>query len=137
MAFNPFAASPAQEQRRFGFKREAGAEFVVMPAVFDVTGIEAVLPELSGSGRPVLAGVHVLANSREAEFLANEVPGVRIPEPIVMRMRLAEAAGRGPEEGIRIAVEVAAALMGQTAGIVLSGSGPLNEAAGAIRAKLL
>jgi homocysteine S-methyltransferase len=79
----------------------------------------------------------VLANSREAEFLANEVPGVRIPEPVVMRMRLAEAEGRGREEGIRIAVEVATALAGRIAGIVLSGSGPLNEAAGAIRAKLL
>jgi homocysteine S-methyltransferase len=137
VAFNPFAASPAQEQRRFGFKREAGAEFVVMPAVFDVAGVEGVLPELSAAGRPVLAGVHVLGNSREAEFLANEVPGVRIPEPVVMRMRLAEAEGRGREEGIRIAVEVATALAGRIAGIVLSGSGPLNEAAGAIRAKLL
>jgi methionine synthase / methylenetetrahydrofolate reductase(NADPH) len=136
VAFNPFAASPDQEQRRFSFKREAGAEFVVMPPVFDLAGFEAALPELAAAGRPVLAGVHVLADTQEAEFLANEVPGVRIPGPIVERMRAAETAGGAADEGLRIAVELVGALAGRVAGVILSGESPAL-AADAIRAKVL
>jgi len=84
----------------------------------------------------VLAGVHVLADTREAEFLANEVPGVRIPESIVVRMRTAEAAGRAADEGLQIAVELATALSGRLAGVILSGSA-LADAADAIRGKVL
>jgi homocysteine S-methyltransferase len=94
------------------------------------------MPELEASGRPVLAGVHVLADTREAEFLANEVPGVRIPESIVVRMRTAEAAGRAADEGLQIAVELATALSGRLAGVILSGSA-LADAADAIRGKVL
>lgn len=136
VAFNPFAASPDQEVRRFGFKREAGAEFVVLPPVFDPAGLDASMPELEGAGRPLLAGLHVLADTREAEFLANEVPGVRIPDAIVVRMRTAEAEGRAAEEGLQIAVELAAALAGRVAGVILSGAG-LADAADAIRGKVL
>ena len=136
VAFNPFAASPDQELRRFTFKREAGAEFVVLPPVFDPAGLDAVMPELAAAGRPLLAGLHVLADTREAEFLANEVPGVRVPESITDRMRTAEAAGRAADEGLQIAVELAAALRGRVAGVILSGES-LTAAADAIRRKVL
>ena len=136
-AFNPFAISPDQEQRRFAFKREAGAEFIVLPPVFDADGLKTAMPELAGSGLSVLAGVHVLADCREAEFLANEVPGVRIPESILARMRAAEAEGTGATEGLRIAVELSTALAGTVSGIVLSGTDALADAADAIRAKVL
>ncbi|MBA3948402.1 MAG: methylenetetrahydrofolate reductase, partial [Acidobacteria bacterium] len=126
-----------QERRRFGFKLDAGAEFVVLPAVFDLDGINAVMPELASAGKPVLAGLHVLADSREAEFLANEVPGARVPESLVARLRTAEAEGRGTEEGLRIALQVAEGLRGRVAGLVVSGAGNLMEAVAAIRAKLL
>jgi homocysteine S-methyltransferase len=136
VAFNAFASSPDQELRRFAFKREAGAEFVVLPPVFDPAGLDASMPELAAAGRPLLAGLHVLADTREAEFLANEVPGVRIPETVVVRMRTAEAAGRAGEEGLAIAVELAAALAGRVAGVILSGAA-LAEVADAIRGKVL
>jgi len=136
VSFNPFAASPDQEQRRFAFKREAGAEFVVVPPVFDFAGFETALPELEASGRALLVGLHVLADTREAEFLANEVPGVRIAESLVARMRAAEAAGNAAEEGLRIAVELAGRLAGRVAGVILSGASAA-EAADAIRLKVL
>ena len=137
VAFNPFAVSAEQERRRFGFKQEAGAEFVVLPPVFDLDGFEAAMPELTAAGRPVLAGVHVLADTREAEFLANEVPGVRVPESVVARMREAESAGRAGAEGLQIALESAGVLKGRVSGVILSGAGSLTEAVAAIRAKVL
>ena len=39
--------------------------------------------------------------------MANEVPGVRVPEAVMERMRRAEAAGRAPAEGLAIAREIA------------------------------
>ncbi|MDQ3169837.1 MAG: methylenetetrahydrofolate reductase, partial [Acidobacteriota bacterium] len=137
VAFNPFAVSAEQERRRFGFKQEAGAEFVVLPPVFDLNGLESAMPELNAARRPVLAGVHVLADTREAEFLANEVPGVRVPETVVARMRDAEAAGRAGDEGLQIALQVAEALKGRVAGVIVSGVGDLTEAVDALRAKVL
>ena len=137
VAFNPFAVSLDQERRRFGFKREAGAEFVVLPPVFDLEGLEAALPELQQAGRPLLAGVHVLAEAREAEFLANEVPGSHVPESVIVRMRKAEAAGQGGDEGLQIAIQVATALRPRVAGLILSGTGSLTEAVDAIRGKVL
>jgi len=136
VAFNPFAVSPEQEQRRFAFKRDAGAEFVVLPPVFDLEGLDRAMPELAAGGRPVLAGLHVLADTQEAEFLANEVPGVRIPDWVVVRMRTAEGEGRAGDEGLRIAVELASALSSRVAGVILSGESAA-DAAGAIRAKVL
>ena len=40
--------------------------------------------------------------------MANEVPGVHVPEPVLERMRQADAAGRAPAEGLAIAREIAA-----------------------------
>lgn len=136
VAFNPFAPSPEQERRRFGYKVEAGAEFIVLPPVFDLEGLERVMPDLQAAGRPVLAGVHVLASAREAEFMANEVPGSHVPVAIVSRVRAAEAAGEAPREGLRIALEMVEALRSRVAGVVVSGTA-LDEAVQAIRAKVL
>jgi homocysteine S-methyltransferase len=136
VAFNPFPVSAEQERRRFGFKQEAGAEFVVLPPVFDMEGLEGALPALTSAG-PVLAGLHVLADTREAEFFANEVPGARVPAALIARMRDAEAEGRAAEAGLQIALTVAGALKGRVAGLILSGTGNLAEAADAIRAKVL
>ena len=47
-----------------------------------------------------MAGIWPLVSLRNAEFLANEVPGVSIPPAVLERMRLASAEGRGkPRRG--------------------------------------
>ena len=48
---------------------------------------------------PILAGIMPLESLRHAEFMANEVPGVHVPEAVVERMRRAENAGRAAAEG--------------------------------------
>ena len=42
-----------------------------------------------------------LESARHAEFMANEVPGVRIPDAVVERMRRADADGRAAGRGHR------------------------------------
>src|SRR5690606_18259081 len=78
--------------------------------VFDVEQLFVFLERLDREGIriPVVAGIWPLVSARNAEFLANEVPGVVVPEPVLERMRRASALGREAalEEGILIAQEM-------------------------------
>src|SRR5690606_28273328 len=90
VAVNPSALDLEHELRRFKYKVEAGAEFAITQPIFDVGPLVAFL-ERSGSSIPVLAAVTPLESLRHAEFMANEVPGVYVPDAIVDRMRRAES----------------------------------------------
>jgi homocysteine S-methyltransferase len=110
VAANPCALNFDEERRRLRYKLEAGAEFVVTHPVFDVDDLATFLERVGPIGVPVIAGVRLLENLRRAEFLANEVPGVRVPQRFLDRMRDAEAEGRGFEEGLGLARDLAAAV---------------------------
>jgi homocysteine S-methyltransferase len=105
---NPAAIDPAIELKRFMYKVEAGAEFAVTQPVFDVSQLERFLREINGVRIPVIAGIWPLVSARNAEFLANEVPGVVVPEAILRRMRVANDKSRehAVAEGIAIAREM-------------------------------
>ena len=60
---------------------------------------------------------------RDAEYMANEVPGVRVPARLVDRMRLADEAGRAAEEGIAIAREIVAAVRPLVSGVQIGTAG--------------
>jgi homocysteine S-methyltransferase len=59
---------------------------------------------------------------RNAEFLANEVPGVTVPTSTLHRMRAASDRGKEAAlaEGIAIAREMLAAVRGTVAGVQVS-----------------
>ena len=52
--------------------------------------------------------------------MANEVPGVRIPEAVVERMRRADADGRAAAEGLAIAREIASEIRPLVQGVQIS-----------------
>ena len=70
--------------------------------------LESFLDHLGDHLIPVVAGLWPLTSLRNAEFLANEVPGVEVPDRIVERMRSAQANGAeaARTEGLAIAREV-------------------------------
>jgi len=121
VALNQGAVDLGRELERFAWKVEAGAEFAVTQPVFDpellATFLERARPPI-----PIVAGLWPLTSLRNAEFLANEVPGVTVPAPIVERMRRADA--RGPEaaeaEGVAIAREMFEAVRGLVRGMQVS-----------------
>lgn len=122
---NPASVDPAHELRRFGWKVEAGAEFAITQPVFDVEQLERFLDQLRDTGTPripIVAGVWPLVSARNAEFLANEVPGVTVPQRVLDRMRKASARSRehGVAEGIAIAREMLTAVRGSVQGVQLS-----------------
>ena len=119
---NPAAIDPAVELRRFMYKVEAGAEFSVTQPVFDVAQLERFLREIDGVRIPIVAGIWPLVSARNAEFLANEVPGVVVPESILRRMRNANDRSRehAVAEGIAIAREMLSQVRGAVNGVQVS-----------------
>ncbi|HEX2692612.1 MAG TPA: bifunctional homocysteine S-methyltransferase/methylenetetrahydrofolate reductase [Gemmatimonadaceae bacterium] len=105
---NPAALDPAHELKRFEWKVDAGAEYAITQPVFDVEQLEKFLRTIEHTRIPIIAGIWPLVSLRNAEFLANEVPGVVVPSRIIERMRVASTKSKehGVEEGIAIAREM-------------------------------
>ncbi|MBP7778874.1 MAG: bifunctional homocysteine S-methyltransferase/methylenetetrahydrofolate reductase [Acidobacteria bacterium] len=117
---NPAAADLDRELRRFEFKVEAGAEFVVTRPVFDVAAFERFLRRIEHLKIPVIAGIWPFDSALNAEFMANEVPDVVVPLTLVERMRATTGPDASRQEGAKIAVELVKALRPMTAGVVVS-----------------
>ncbi len=135
VAANPGAFDPDEEVRRFEYKVEAGAEFAITQPVFDARELARFLTRIDGFRIPVLAAIVPLESLRHTEFMANEVPGIRVPVEVVERMARAEASGRAAAEGLAIARELAAEIRPLVQGIQIStGAGSVQTALGVIEA---
>jgi homocysteine S-methyltransferase len=119
---NPAAIDLALERRRFAWKVEAGAEYAITQPVFDVRQLERFLGQLDGDRIPIIAGIWPLVSVRNAEFLANEVPGVVVPDEIIARMRHASEQSKehAIAEGIAIAREMFERVRGSVQGVQVS-----------------
>src|SRR6266540_2746815 len=119
---NPGAGDLDRELSRFAWKVDAGAEFAVTQPVFDPRQLEAFLKRVEEFRIPVVAGVWPLVSLRNAEFLANEVPGVSVPDEILQRMRTAQEKGKEAAlaEGVAIAREMFARVKGMVQGVQVS-----------------
>ena len=114
---NPGAEDLDNEVRRFEYKVEAGAEFAVTGPVFDVETFTRLYDRIQRFGVPIVMGLMPFESALNAEFMANEVPGIRVPEAVVERMRRATDPER---EGIAIAHELGRALRGTVHGVHIS-----------------
>ena len=99
-------------------KARYGVDFVLTQPCFDAAAARRFLDhyraEFGTAPVPILLGIQPLFNSRNAEFLHNEVPGISIPQHYRDRMRVA---GDPTGEGLAIATEIAAELRDDVQGI--------------------
>jgi homocysteine S-methyltransferase len=104
---NPGAINLDEEIKRFEWKVEAGAQYAITQPVFDTDQLREFLAGIEHCRIPIVAGIWPLVSFRNAEFLHNEVPGVRVTPLIMERMRAASAISKeaGREEGLKIARE--------------------------------
>ncbi|HTW65962.1 MAG TPA: bifunctional homocysteine S-methyltransferase/methylenetetrahydrofolate reductase [Bryobacteraceae bacterium] len=116
---DPGALNLEEEIRRFEWKVQAGAEYVITQPVFDLRLLEAFLKRIERVKIPVICGIWPLSSFRNAEFMVNELR-VRVPEECLERMRLAESAGRARQEGVRIAQEMVQRVRPMVQGVQLS-----------------
>jgi homocysteine S-methyltransferase len=108
VAADPTRPDLPQEADRLARKLAAGAHFIMTQPVYEMAtwrNFARVYAERHGPfGVPVVLGVMPLQSSRHAEFLHNEVPGIRLTESARERMRLAGSQGRS--EGVKMAQEL-------------------------------
>ena len=96
-----------REMKLLRKKVKNGADFALTQPIFDTQAarhfIESYENTYGEPMLPVVAGIKPLYNSRNAEFLHHEVPGINIPKAYRKRMRDAEEMQL---EGIAIAQEI-------------------------------
>jgi methionine synthase / methylenetetrahydrofolate reductase(NADPH) len=121
---NPGAPDLENELSRFYWKVDAGAEYAITQPVFDPDQLHRFVEEIDRRGVriPIVAGIWPLVSARNAEFMANEVPGVVIPPAVLARMQRASARGKehALEEGIAIAREMFDSVRGVVQGLQVS-----------------
>jgi len=115
-AFNPNARNVDTQVRKLEDKIKAGADFVMTQPIFDPALAKLTHEKTRQLGIPILMGVMPLLNSRNAEFLHNEVPGISISESIRERLRNKEGK-EANAEGLKIAQELTDAVLTDFPGI--------------------
>ena len=122
---NPGARDPEAEISRARAKVSAGAHFLVSRPVYELDSLlrmvtaVAVKREGVAGGVPLLLSVTPLRSFEEADYLANEVPGVCIPPDT---LRALARAGRGAARavGIELAADLLLAARKLVSGVIMT-----------------
>lgn len=118
-AFNPHVRKLDAALKRLEKKIEAGADFVMTQPVYDPDGMSEVYEITKSLPVPVFIGIMPLTGYRNALFLHHEVPGIKIPEPVLKRMEKTKDKQSGQREGVQVAKELLEVAMEKFAGIYL------------------
>jgi methionine synthase I (cobalamin-dependent)/5,10-methylenetetrahydrofolate reductase len=105
-AFNPNALNFESQVKKLESKLAAGAQYVMTQPVFDLDLARRTAARLKPLGVPVFLGVMPLLSSRNAEFLHNEVPGIKIAEPLREKLRACSDDQAATRIGLEVAREV-------------------------------
>ena len=111
---NPGASPLRPQLLKLNKKASAKARFIQTQAVFDA----AVFNEFANTAKkveiPIIAGIIPLRSARNARFMNDKIPGVNIPDDVIMRM---ENAADPVSEGLVIAVETISGIRENCQGI--------------------
>jgi len=104
---NPGAPDLEAEAINTHRKIDAGAQFLQTQAVYDATTLERFLEAVKPPpGLAIIAGIIPLKSAKMAAWLNANVPGIRVPEPLIGEMESAGAAGAEGE--LRTSIDIAA-----------------------------
>jgi methionine synthase I (cobalamin-dependent)/5,10-methylenetetrahydrofolate reductase len=102
VAVNPSAEDLETEVERFRQKVDAGAQFGMTQALFDIGYLDRFLDLVGGTSPiPLLVGIWPVGSFQLAFRLHNEVPGITIPDEI--QQRLADAGADAKAVGFDLA----------------------------------
>jgi 5,10-methylenetetrahydrofolate reductase len=119
---NPVATDIKREIEKFELKVMAGAEFAITQPVFDADTLFSFLDTVESHNAriPIIAGIWPFTSLKNAEFMANEVPGVVVPPQLLDRMAKAKTQQDGRVIGIEIAKELIERIRSRVAGFAVS-----------------
>jgi methylenetetrahydrofolate reductase (NADPH) len=108
---NPFVAPYAERVANLERKIDAGAQFIQTQFCFDLPLLEEFMAAVRARGlhqrAAIIVGVGTLSSAKALRWMARNVPGVHVPEPVIERI----AAAADPQaEGRRFCVEMIHAL---------------------------
>ena len=110
-----------QELRNVHRKVLAGADFFLTQPIFNPEKLPAFLMRYDSKygvlKQPVLAGILPLVSARHARFLNNEVPGISVPEEMIIKME--QAGEDGAKAGVELAVSLIDAVKPRAQGVYL------------------
>ena len=107
-ASNPFAEPFEWRVHRLAKKIEAGADFIQTQCIYNMEKFREFMKQVVDMGLHekcyILAGVTPMKSVGMARYMAKQVPGMDVPDPLIERLR---GAGKGKvaEEGIKFAIE--------------------------------
>jgi methionine synthase / methylenetetrahydrofolate reductase(NADPH) len=102
-AFNPNVRSLEKAVKRLEKKIHYGADYFITQPVFSEEKLLEVYEHTKHLNAPIYIGLMPLLSSKNAEFLHNEVPGIKIVDSIRNRMaELHENPLQATQEGIQI-----------------------------------
>jgi len=109
-AENPFATPYEFRALRLQKKADAGAQFIQTQAIFDLDWFEKWMAEVRKLGLHervhILGGVIPSKSLGAVRYMKNKVPGMKVPDSIVTRMKNAKDKNQEKEEGLRICIEM-------------------------------
>ena len=107
---NPFAPPHDYRPERLAKKVAAGARFIQTQLIYNVPRFKEYMKHVVDLGlhekTAVLAGLGPIRSLRGAEYMANQVAGMDVPDHIVDRMRGLDK-DRQMEEGVALCLEIA------------------------------
>lgn len=107
-AFNPNVRSVEKAVKRLEKKIEFGADYFISQPVFSEEKLIEVYEHTKHLNAPIYIGLMPLTGSRNAEFLHNEVPGIKIAQSIRDRMA---ALNDNPLQAAREGIEITKSLI--------------------------
>jgi homocysteine S-methyltransferase len=113
-AVNPVADDMDRELAKLEKKVDAGVDILFTQPVYELKTLEWFVRQVERFKKPVMVGVLPLRGAKHAEFLHNEVPGMRIPDEVRERMR--HSGNNGPRIGTTIAKDFVKEARGLVAG---------------------
>ena len=107
-AFNPNVRSVEKAVKRLEKKVQYGADYFISQPVFSEEKLIEVYEQTKHLDAPIYIGLMPLTSSKNAEFLHNEVPGIKIADSIRNRMAMFND---NPEQAAREGIEITKSLI--------------------------
>ncbi len=107
---NPFAPPYALRPLRLAKKVAAGAQFIQTQLIYDVARFRDFMARVVDLGLheqvAILAGIGPIRSLRAAQYMARQVPGLVVPEPVIRRMEGLSKEDQ-PRAGLDLCCEIA------------------------------
>jgi methionine synthase I (cobalamin-dependent)/5,10-methylenetetrahydrofolate reductase len=117
-AFNPNSPNIESQRRKLESKIAAGAQYVMTQPVFDPVLASETGKYFQSIGIPAFIGVMPVLHARNADFLHNEVPGIKIPDAFREKLRQVDDK-KAAQLGLELAKEIRQAILEHSRGLYI------------------